>query len=396
MADYKFLKPYTFEKKGITVKNRIVIPPMTEEMSFSNGEVTSDELRYYHMHSGGAGMFVTAVANVNALGKGFEGELSAEDDKFIPSLRKLASAMHVNGTKAILQIFSAGRMSSTAILRGQQPVSASAVKATRNNSEVPRELTEEEIEQTIKDFGQATRRAIEAGFDGVEIHGANTYLIQQFFSPHSNRRTDKWGGSVEKRMTFPLAVVDEVEDIIEKYADRPFLMGYRISPEEIEDPGIRFEDTLKLVDALKEKPLDYLHVSMGNVWRKSLNDKSVTTPLNLTIKEHIGDLPLIGVGDIQTPADAEKVVDEGLDFAAIGRESLREPHWVQKVVAGDEDAIRYTIAPADHEELGLYGTFWDFLITAFHSGLQLSSEPHTEENRKEFSGILDHIFGGGE
>lgn len=303
--------------------------------------------------------------------------------------------MHRDGTKAILQIFSAGRMSSTAILRGQQPVSASAIKATRNNSETPRELTEVEIEQTIKDFGQATKRAIVAGFDGVEVHGANTYLIQQFFSPHSNRRTDKWGGSVEKRMTFPLAVVDEVQSSIDKYADRPFLLGYRISPEEIETPGIRFDDTLQLIDALRQKPLDYLHVSMGDVWRKSLNDKSVIKPLNLTIKEHLGNLPLIGVGDIQTPKDAEKVLDEGIDFAAIGREILREPHWVQKVIDGDEDAIRYTISPEDHEELGLNGTFWDFLLGAFHDGLQLSSEPHTKDDREKFNNALDHIFGGG-
>lgn len=396
MTNYKFLKPYTFAKKNITVKNRIVIPPMTEEMSFSNGEVTTDELRYYRMHSGGAGIFITATSNVNPLGKGFEGELSVADDKFIPSLKKLADAIHKDGTKAILQIFSAGRMSSTAILRGQQPVSASAVKATRRNSETPRELTESEVEQTIKDFGQATRRAIAAGFDGVEIHGANTYLIQQFFSPHSNRRTDKWGGTLEKRMAFPLAVVDAVQSAIDEFADRPFLMGYRISPEEIETPGIRFADTLKLIDALKDKPLDYLHVSMGDVWRKSLNDDSITTPLNLTIKKHIGDLPLIAVGDIQTPADAEKVLDEGIDFAALGRETLREPQWVQKVVAGDEDAIRYTISPADHEELGLVGTYWEFLLTAFHDGLQLSSEPHTKDDRAKFNSTLDHIFGGGE
>jgi len=395
MTEYKFLKPYTFDKKGIIIKNRVVIPPMTEEMSFSNGEVTADELRYYRMHSGGAGMFITATSNVNDLGKGFEGELSVASDKFIPSLTKLADAMHKDGTKAILQIFSAGRMSSTAILRGQQPVSASAVKATRNNSETPRELTEAEIEQTIEDFGQATRRAIEAGFDGVEIHGANTYLIQQFFSPHSNRRTDRWGGSVEKRMTFPLAVIDSVQNAIDKYADRPFLMGYRISPEEIETPGIRFDDTLKLIDALKQKPIDYLHVSMGSVWRKSLNDKSIETPLNLTIKQHLGALPLIGAGDIQTPEDAERVMDKGLDFAAIGRESLREPHWVQKVIAGDESEIRYTIAPADHEELGLAGTFWDFLLGSFHDGLQLSSEPHTAADRQKFNNTLDHIFGGG-
>lgn len=379
MSDYKFLQPYTFEKKGIVVKNRIVIPPMTEEMSFANGEVTSDELRYYNIHSGGAGMYITGTSNVNSLGKGFEGELSSDSDKFLPSLTKLAAAIHKDGTKAILQIFSAGRMSSTEILRGHQPVSASAIKATRKDSEVPRQLTESEIMQTIKDFGEATRRAIIAGFDGVEIHGANTYLIQQFFSPHSNRRTDKWGGSIEKRMAFPLDVVDEVQHAIEKYTDRPFLLGYRISPEEIEEPGIRFDDTLKLIDALKDKPIDYLHVSMSNVWRKSLNDKTIETPLNLIIKQHIGNLPLIGVGNIETPSDAEKVMDNGLDFAALGRESLREPHWVQKVIAGDEESIRYTISPLDREDLGLVGNFWDFLMSDFHDAIHLSSEPDSRE-----------------
>jgi len=393
MTDYKFLKPYTFEKKGITVKNRIVIPPMTEMMSFSNGEVTRDELRYYRIHTGGAGMFITAVANVNDEGKGFEGELSAADDKFIPSLASLADAIHKDGTKAILQIFSAGRMTFTSVLRGKQPVSASAVTALRNNSEEPRALTADEVEQTIKDFGQATKRAILAGFDGVEIHGANTYLIQQFFSPHSNRRDDKWGGSLEKRMAFPFAVIDEAQKSIDKYADRPFILGYRLSPEEVEKPGITIEDTLAFVDEIKNKPIDYLHVSMGNVWRKSLNDPSIDTPLNLLIKEHLGeDIPLIGVGDIQSPADAEKVLDNGIEFAAIGRESLREPKWVQKVESGDENAIRYTLSLQDHDELGLSGTFWEFLLQSFRPGLQISSDEATD--RSLFNNALDGIFAG--
>ncbi|KRK63673.1 Old Yellow Enzyme family NADH flavin oxidoreductase [Companilactobacillus tucceti DSM 20183] len=393
MTNYKFLEPYTFEKKGITVKNRIVIPPMTEMMSFSNGEVTRDELRYYRIHTGGAGMFITAVANVNDEGKGFEGELSAADDKFIPSLASLADAIHKNGTKAILQIFSAGRMTFTSVLRGKQPVSASAVKALRNNSEEPRALTEEEVEQTIKDFGAATKRAILAGFDGVEIHGANTYLIQQFFSPHSNRRDDKWGGSLEKRMAFPFAVIDEAQKAIDKYAKKPFIMGYRLSPEEVEKPGITIEDTLAFVDAIKNKPIDYLHVSMGDVWRKSLNDSSIDKPLNLMIKEHLGqDIPLIGVGDIQSPADAEKVMDNGIEFAAIGRESLREPNWVEKVESGDENAIRYTLSLSDHDALGLSGTFWEFLLASFRPGLQISSDKQTD--RSLFNNALDGIFAG--
>lgn len=393
MTKYKFLEPYTFEKKGITVKNRIVIPPMTEMMSFSNGEVTRDELRYYRIHTGGAGMFITAVANVNDEGKGFEGELSAADDKFITSLTSLADAIHKDGTKAILQIFSAGRMTFTSVLRGKKPVSASAVTALRNNSEEPRALTAEEVEQTIKDFGQATKRAILAGFDGVEIHGANTYLIQQFFSPHSNRRDDKWGGSLEKRMAFPFAVIDEAQKAIDKYAKKPFILGYRLSPEEVEKPGITIEDTLAFVDEIKNKPIDYLHVSMGDVWRKSLNDPSVDKPLNLSIKEHLGkDIPLIGVGDIQSPADAQKVMDNGIEFAAIGRESLREPKWVQKVESGDENAIRYTLSLSDHDELGLSGTFWEFLLASFRPGLQISSDEQTD--RSLFNNALDGIFAG--
>lgn len=386
---YKFLNPYRF-KNGVTIKNRIVIPPMTECMSFEDGTVTSDECNYFSIHTGGAGMFITGCAFVNEEARGYEGELGASDDKFIPGLTRLASAMKQNGTKAILQIFSAGRMSTTAILRGKQPVSAGNIPAPRPGAETPRELTTEEVEQLVKDFGSATRRAIQAGFDGIEIHGANTYLIQQFFSPHSNRRTDKWGGSLEKRMALPLAVIDEVSATIKKYADRPFLFGYRISPEEIEEPGIRFSDTLALIDEIVKRPVDYLHVSMGTVWRPSLNNKQDSTPLNKQIKEHIGDLPLIGVGDVQTPAEAEDVIEQGLDFVAIGRESIREPQWVQKVEANDEDAIRYDLSLTDLEELGIQPPYWDFIMSLFGAGMHVTGQNNID--RKTYRDAVDQLL----
>lgn len=102
----------------------------------------------------------------------------------------------------------------------------------------------------IGKFGEAVRRAIQAGFDGVEIHGANTYLIQQFFSPNSNQRDDEWGGSRENRAKFPLAVLDITHKMVRQYADDAFIIGYRFSPEELEVPGIRFEDTLYLLEKL--------------------------------------------------------------------------------------------------------------------------------------------------
>ncbi len=361
MVSYKFLQPYTF-KNGARVKNRVVIPPMTIQSSLEDGSVSRDDLFYAGLRAGGVGMFISPVANVTDDGKGFEGELSVADDRFIPGLAKLAAAMKKGGTKAILQIFHAGRMSNSKVLRGTQPVSASAIAAPREGMETPRELTEVEIERIIKAFGEATRRAIQAGFNGVEIHGANTYLIQQFFSPHSNRRTDHWGGSVEKRMNFGLAVVQAAHRAVAKYADNHFLLGYRISPEEIEEPGIRLADTLQFIDELADQPLDYLHVSMGNVWRKSLNDPDEKRPTILRIKKQVQNrLPIVGVGSVETPADAEKVMDKGIDFVALGRESLREPQWVEKVGHGHEDAIRYQVDPDALDELGLNPALMDFL-----------------------------------
>ncbi|KRK38281.1 hypothetical protein FD07_GL002096 [Levilactobacillus parabrevis ATCC 53295] len=355
---------------------------MTEASGFEEGSITSDELRYFRMHSGGVGLFISPVANVSVSGKGFEGELAITDDRYLPGLTKMASAMKQNGTKAILQIFHAGRMSNSKILRGERPVSASSVAAERPNAEVPRELTGDEIDQIITDFGEGTRRAIQAGFDGVELHGANTYLLQQFFSPHSNRRTDKWGGDVDGRMSFALAVIKRCHEVIQQYADHPFILGYRLSPEEIETPGIRLADTLHLVDVLCGQPLDYLHISMGYAWRTSLNDQADTEPLILKIKRQVaGRLPLIAVGSVEKPADAEKVMAAGIDFVALGREMLREPNWVQKVAADDEAGIRYTISEQDLDELGITPAMWNFLIVRLKSAMHISNQPDYDKDQ---------------
>lgn len=134
------------------------------------------------------------------------------------------------------------------LIGGRTPVGPSAVAAPRDGAATPVALTAEEVEGMIGKFGEAVRRAIQAGFDGVEIHGANTYLIQQFFSPNSNQRDDEWGGSRENRAKFPLAVLDITHKMVRQYADDAFIIGYRFSPEELEVPGIRFEDTLYLLE----------------------------------------------------------------------------------------------------------------------------------------------------
>lgn len=119
---------------------------------------------------------------------------------------------------------------------GATPVAPSAIAAPRAGATVPVALSGDEVDAMIGKFGDAVRRAIQAGFDGVEIHGANTYLIQQFYSPHSNQRSDKWGGSRDNRAAFPLAVLDITHEVAAQYADPAFIIGYRFSPEEIEEP----------------------------------------------------------------------------------------------------------------------------------------------------------------
>lgn len=231
----------------------------------------------------------------------------------------------------------------------------------------------DEIKQLIVDFGQATRRAIEAGFDGIELHGANTYLLQQFFSPHSNRREDEWGGTL-KRMKFPLEIIREVRSIADKYANSEFLIGYRISPEEIEEPGIRIEDTLTFVEVLSEQPIDYLLTSMGN-FKRALNNTSDREELNKKILKVLsGKLPLIEVGSITTPADAEEAISSGAAFAAIGRELIREPQWIKKVEENDEESIRYQLAPSDMEELGIPRGLQRSLLTEFLQVINFSNQ----------------------
>lgn len=358
----KIFKEFTFPS-GVKVKNRIMVAPMTHYSSEESGEISARELAYYKERTGGVGTFITACAYVSKDGKGFPGQFSIDDDKFIPGLKKLAQTIQANGTKAIIQIYHGGRQSPPQLLPDQQPVSASAVAAEREGAAVPREMTVDEINNTIAAFGEATRRAIEAGFDGVEIHGANTYLLQQFFSPHSNRREDQWGGSLENRMKFPLAIVESVQKTVEEYATNPFIVGYRISPEEGSNPGIQLDDTLQFVDTLADQGLDYLHVSVNHFWNGSFLEKDKTESRITKIHDKIGNrIPVVGVGSLHTPDEVLDALETGVPFIALGRELLMEPKWVEKVLAGEEDQIRNTLSRNAQEELVIPDPLWDRLM----------------------------------
>lgn len=187
MTDYSFLQPLALRHGG-NLRNRTVFAPTTLSASFFNGVASTDDVEYYRHRAGGVGMVIVGASYVDDFGRGFPGQLGISDDNQLAGLKRLVGAIHDGGAKAVVQLHHAGRMSYSDLLPGgQAPVAPSAIPNTPD-SETPRELTDSEISEIIEDFGSATKRAIDAGFDGVEIHGANHYLLQQFFSPSSNKQ----------------------------------------------------------------------------------------------------------------------------------------------------------------------------------------------------------------
>lgn len=362
-SNQKFFSPYTFNN-GVELKNRIIMAPMTNYSSNPDGTVSEEELAYYARRSKDVSMVITACTYVTPNGKGFHNEFAGDRDEMIPSLSQLAKTIQNQGAKAILQIFHGGRMCPPELVPHGDIVSASAVPAEVAGAKTPRALTETEVEEIVDAFGETARRAIEAGYDGVEIHGANGYLIQQFFSPHSNQREDRFGGSVEKRMTFPLAIVDKIKSVVKEHADDSFIVGYRFSPEEAETPGITMADTIKLVDTLAEKDLDYLHVSLQHFLskaRRGVEDVNKTR-IDYLLETIDNRVPLIGVGSIYSAEDARKAFETGVPLLALGRELIIDPDWVQKVAEGREDEIVTEINKDKQEELVVPGPLWNVIM----------------------------------
>lgn len=340
---------------GATVKNRLVMAPMTTWAANDDGTISDAELAYYASRVNGVGMTITACTHITPNGIGFLNEFAAYDDKFIPSLKKLADTLKSGGSKAILQILHAGNKAVPTLIPNGDVVSSSPVETESTiftKGIIPRELSHQEVLDMVHAFGEATRRAIEAGFDGVELHGAHGFLFQNFFSPYFNQRTDEWGGSLENRLRFPLEVIKEVKRVIEKHAKNPFILGYRFSPDEPQDGGLRFEDTKVLINHLIEEKLDYIHASLANVLEsKPFDSQDEKTILELIIETVDNRIPLLAAGTIRKPDTAIKAVELGLPLVALGQALIMNPTWVELVENGEEDKIKMKLNLLKTEEL---------------------------------------------
>ena len=351
---------------GVTIKNRLAVAPMTHFGSQADGLISDQERTFLSNRAGDMGLFITAATLVQKDGKAFHGQPEATGEHCLDSLKETAQILRQQGTKAILQIHHGGSKAIDDLLDGLDKISASA-----NEAEHAREATAEEVEALIASYAQAADLALRAGFDGVEIHGANTYLIQQFYSAQSNRRNDQWGGSLENRMRFPLAVVDAVVAVREKHQRDDFIIGYRFSPEEPGEDGLTMTETGALIDALVQKPLQYLHVSLWEFDKKIRRGGDTAQTRMQFIHERInGKLPLIGVGNLFTADQILAAYETGwAEFIALGKTVMINPHIATQIREGREAEIETQLDPTRADHYGLPDTLWGFASSGTQSWL---------------------------
>lgn len=345
----KLLEPITLPN-GANLDNRIVMAPMVVNGS-EKGKVTDLDVDYFDVRSDVAGLIITGAASVSYSGWDIDTQLAAFDDKHTEGLSKIAKAAKQDGNKAILQLQHSGRGAQYAYELTGEALAPSKLDFPFLNYEIT-EMTENVIWEVIEDYGQATRRALEAGFDGIEIHGANHYLIQQFFSRYSNHRTDQWGGSFENRSRFAMEIVKEIKRVVRDFGKDDAIIGYRITSEEIHggNIGYRIYESLQLADLLADQGIDYMHLSMFTKYDS--RPEGSRDSYSQMFHKVVGDrVPVITVSGVFNAADALNALDYG-DMIAIGRESLIEPEFAKKIREGNTDKIRESIGE-DYEELNI-------------------------------------------
>jgi NADPH2 dehydrogenase len=308
--------------KGLTLQCRIVMAPMNTELATRTGEVTKRLVKYYFIRSKGLGLLVIGHSFVSLQGKLSERQLGMHDDSLIPGLKKLVQSVKTIGTPIIAQINHAGACASMKIT-GMPPVAPSSAEGVR-------ELQLREIEDLSCAFALAAERVMKAGFDGVELHGAHGFLLNQFISPLTNRRSDKYGGSLENRMRFPLEVVEKTKEMVGEE-----VLMYRMGVDELDSAGTGIEESKRFALKLQEAGIDIIDVSgglCGSSPERLRGIQGYFVDYAHQIKEVVS-VPVVGVGGIRDPEYADKLVRDGMvDLVAVGTELLKDPEWAVKAL----------------------------------------------------------------
>lgn len=293
--------------KNIDIKNRIVLPPMVRfSLVKKDGYVTQELVDWYEdIALNGVGMIIVEASCVSPDGKLRDNQIGIWDDEFIPGLTKIADVCRKHQVPALIQIHHAGF------------------------KEGIRDVPKETLEAILEDFKKAFERAKVCGFDGIEIHGAHTYLLSQLNSRIWNTREDEYGGPFENRMTFNRKLIEGTKHLF----DDNFILGYRMGGNEPQ-----LEDGIEIAKYLESLGVDLLHVSSGVPDPQYKTEVKIPVPedfphdwvvyLGVEIKKHV-NIPVIGVRKIKTEEDASWLIENNhLDFAAVGRAMIARPHWM--------------------------------------------------------------------
>ena len=330
----------------LKLKNRVVMTAMGVSLAGSNGEASDDIIRYYEERAkGGCGLIITEVTRIDdETGVGTSSQLSVTQAKNIPQLQRLVDTVHKYGTKIFFQLHHPGRQTSSTLLDGRQIVAPSPIMC-KMMQEMPRELSTKECETLRDAFIRGAVFTQMAGADGVELHAAHGYLLNEFLSPYTNHRTDQYGGNEDNRLRFLREIITGIRNVCGPH----FPISVRLSADEFVEGGLRLENTLKIASELESCGIDALNISTGIY--ESMN--TIVEPGSYAqgwkkkyakaVKEQVS-IPVIAVNNIKEPAIAESLLEENVcDFIGLGRSLLADSDWVNKALSGHEEEIRKCI-----------------------------------------------------
>ncbi len=328
----------------LTLANRVVMAPMTRSRADNPGNVATDLIADYYVQRASAGLIISEGSQISKRAVGYINTPGIYSDEQVEGWKKVTSAVHANGGKIFIQLWHVGRMSHPDFHNGELPLSASAFNPNSKSytpqgfkdTVAPKAMTIDEIKETIRDYGRAGKNAMSAGFDGVEIHSSNGYLLHQFFSRTSNIRTDEYGGSIENRAKILFEVIDEIKKYVPENR-----IGLRLNPSlhgvfgmTLDEESIPTFDYI--VKNLNNYKLAYLHLS------EPFTDVTNVPGAEPHIAKHYRPM-YKGTLMINTAFDREKgnqVIEDGLaDLVAYGKPYISNPDLVERFAAEAETAM---------------------------------------------------------
>jgi len=334
-----------FRIKKLELPNRIVMPGLASFLIEDDGSITDKTIEHYRLRAaGGPGMVIVEACAVSPEGVVSPHQARIYDDRFIDGLSKIAKVMRAEGAIPAVQIHHGGRQTSSRVIK-QKPLAPSPLPCPTIRGDVE-PLSVEKIHQLVRKFGDAAQRAVEAGFELIEIHGAHGYLVNQFLSRFSNIRGDEYGGTIEGRARFALEIIKEVR----KRVGEDFPISFKISAQEFVPNGLTVEESIEILKLLVDAGIDVVQVSAGNdatpewIAQPMFMEKACLADSAGKIRKVL-KIPVMAVGRINDPLVAEKILEEGkADLVCIGRGLLADPELPKKAKEGRLEDIRTCIA----------------------------------------------------